>query len=109
MGIPDLDRAVLLVEHRGVDALLHDRSHLLRGRPKVAEEHRRPVLRVSERVGREVEVHPSGERVRDHQHRGGEVVRAHEVLDPCFEIPVPAEDRRHEEVPGLDLRGDRSG
>ena len=65
---------------------------LLRARPEVAQDRRR-CRRASWPIGSliEVDVHPAGERVGDHERRRGEVVRLHLGMDARLEVPVARE------------------
>ncbi len=87
-------RAEHLLADRARDRLLH----LLRGRPDVREEDVLAVRADADRLAREVDIHPAGERIRDDERRGGEVVRLHLRVDPSFEVPVPGEHGADDEV-----------
>ena len=70
---------------------------------------RRPVPVGAERLGREVDVHLAGERVRHDERRRGEVVHLHLRVDAPLEVAVPREDGRDDEVGPLHGLGDRLG
>ena len=57
-----------------------------------------PTASVAERLGRQIDGHPSRERVRDDERRRREVVRAHLLLDAPFEVPVAAQHRADDEI-----------
>ncbi len=78
-------------------------------RPDVLEVNRLAVFPVAEGFGGQVEVHRPGQRVRHHQRRGREVVRAHLLLHTAFEVPVAAEHRRDHEAIGIDRGRDVVG
>ena len=52
----------------------------------------------AERLGREVDRHPAGERVGDDQRRRRQIVRAHLLLDAAFEVAIAAQHRRDDQV-----------
>ena len=62
-----------------------------------------------ERLGRDVDVHPAGERVGDDERRRGEVVRLHLGMDAGLEVPVAREDGAGDEVALGDRLRDRLG
>ena len=62
-----------------------------------------------DRLVHEIEVHPPGEGVRHDQRRRREVVRLDLGVDPRLEVPVPGQDRAHDEVALRDRVRDRLG
>ena len=97
---------VVALEHRRVavpeQLRLERRGHLVadlrRGGPDVAQVDRLSVLAGAERLAGEIDVHPAGERERDDQHRGGEIVGPHGGVYPGLEVPVAAQHRRRHKV-----------
>ena len=67
----------------------------------------RPSRAGAERLGREVDVDPAGEREGDDQRRRGEVARPRQRVDPALEVAVARQDRGDDQVVRLDRRGDR--
>ena len=66
-----------------------------------------PVVAGPERLGRQVDVHPAGEREGDDQRRRGEVARARQRVDAALEVAVARQDGGDDEVVLLDGLGDR--
>jgi hypothetical protein len=60
------------------------------------------VVVLPERLAREVDVHPAGERVRDDERRRREVVRLHLRVDARLEVAVAREHGADDEVALLD-------
>ena len=58
----------------------------------------------AERLGRQIDRHPAGERVGDDQRRRREVVRAHLLLDAPLEVAIAAQHRGDDQVACLDVR-----
>ncbi len=87
-----------LVKHRRLDRRADDVVHLLGGRPDVAQEDGLAVFAGAQWFGVELDVDLARERVGDHEGRGGEVVGAHFLLDPAFEVAVPRQHRAHDQV-----------
>ena len=67
----------------------------------------RPSVPGPERLGRQVDVDPAGQREGDDERRRGEVARAGERVDPALEVAVARQDGRDDQVVRLDRRGDR--
>ncbi len=67
-------------------------------RPDVAEVDGLAVAALAERFGRQVDVHPAGERVGNYQRRRRQVVGADLRMDAALEIAVPRQHRRHDHV-----------
>ncbi len=84
-----------------------DGPDLVAGWPDVGEIDGRPVGVGSERIGREVDVDPTGERERHDERRGGQVAGPRERMDPTLEVAVARQDGGDDEVVGLDGLGDR--
>ena len=101
------DRRVGPPEELGVDRAGDDRADLVGLRPDVGEEDRPPVAARPERLGRQVDVDPAGQREGDDQGRRGEVARACQRMDPALEVAVPGQDRGDDQVVLLDRGGDR--
>ena len=68
-----------------------------------------PVTSGAERVGGEIDVEASRERVRNHERWRGEICGAHLRMDPALEVAVAAEHCGDGEVLGLDALGDLFG
>ena len=60
----------------------------------------------AERLGGQVDVDPAGQREGDDERRRGEVARPRERMDPALEVAVARQDRRDDQVVGLDGLGD---
>ena len=88
-------------------ALGDDRPDLVGLRPDVGEEDRLSVGARPQRLGRQVDVDPAGQREGDDEGRGGQVARARERVDPALEVAVARQDRGDDQVVLLDRRGDR--
>ena len=101
------DRRVGPPEELGVDGAGDDRADLVRLGPDVGEEDRPPVAARPERLGRQVDVDPAGQREGDDERRRGEVARACQRMDPALEVAVPGQDRGDDQVVRLDRGGDR--
>ena len=67
----------------------------------------RPSAPMPERLGRQVDVDPAGEGEGDDERRRGEVAGAREGMDAALEVAVARQDRRDDQVVGLDGVGDR--
>ena len=95
--------------HGGVDEV---GDFLVRG-PDVFQIDRLAVFRGAQGLGRQVDVHITGQRIGDNQGRGGEVVGAHVGADAPFEISVARQDGgRHQITLGdgsRDFRLQRAG
>ena len=83
-----------------------DLVDLLRRRPEVVQVDVVPVVVLAERLVEEVDVHASGERVRDDERRRREVVRLHLGMDARLEVAVAGEDGADDEVALGDRLGD---
>ena len=84
--------------------------HLGRRGPDVGQEDRLAAARVvAERLGRDVDVHPPGERVGDDERRRGQVVRLHLGMDAGLEVAVAGEHGAGDEVAGDDRLRDLLG
>ena len=83
-------------------------ADLLGRRPDVGED--RPAgrrCRVPSGSVRQVDVDAAGEGERHDERRRREVARPGQRMDPALEVAVARQDRGHDEVVGLDRRGDR--
>ena len=97
---------VLAGEHLRAQAGGDDLADLGRRRPDVAQVHRLAVAAGAQRVGGQVDVHRPGQRVGDHQRRGGQVVQLGLGVDAALEVPVAGQHRADRKVP-LGDRGAR--
>src|SRR5207253_683604 len=59
-----------------------------------------------ERFSCQVGRHPSSNRISNDERRRGEIIRAHLLLDPTFEVAVAAQHGTNDEVAGLDFSSD---
>ena len=83
------DVGVAAREHLGGHARVDDLLHLVRAGPHVAQVDRLTVGGRTQRVLGQVDVHPTGEGVGDHQRRRGQVVELHVRLDPASKLRLP--------------------
>ena len=72
----------------------------------VLQEHLVAVRVAAQSIRLEVEVHGTGQRVRDHQRRRREVVHLHVGADAPFEVAVAGEHGGHGEIVVVDRGGD---
>ena len=98
---------VLIVKHVARNRLAHGLFHFLRRRPNVAQVHRLSRLVVAQRLVHDIEIHAPGQRVRHHQRRRCQIIRAAQRIDPSFEIPVAAQDRNRDQIIFLDRFSNR--
>ena len=107
------DVPVLGLERGAGDVLLGELGDLGVGGPDVPQEHLPPVVGDREGLPVQVDVHASGDGVRDNEGRGGKVVGLHQRVDPTLEVPVGGCDGGDHQVVGLygvgDLVGQGSG
>ena len=96
------DGPVLRGEHLGVDGLGDDLLNFHRVRPDVPQEHIVALRVLAKRVILKVEVHSSGQRVGDHQRRGGQVVHLHIRVDAALKVAVARKHRSHRQILILD-------
>ena len=82
------DRPILFAKDLRVERPFDERTNLLRRGPQVPKVDGPTGRVLSQRLASEVHVHPAGERISDHEHRRGQKVRADEIVDSRFEIPV---------------------
>jgi hypothetical protein len=71
-----------------IDRSADYRSDVVGPWPQLIEHHRSPIAVQPERLGREVDVDPSGDRKRDHERRRREIARARKRMDSPLEVPV---------------------
>src|SRR6185369_18056088 len=79
---------------RRVRRVLHHRPDFLRSRPDVAQKDRVTVTAGAERLGGQIDVGPSGDRVGDNQWRRGQKVRLDVRMDAGLEVAIARKDRR---------------
>ena len=89
---------VLLLELLGLERARHGVRDLLLRRPHVAQIDRLAVSPLAERLLVEIDVHRAGERVRHHQRRRGQIVRACVRIDSSFEIAIAGQHRGGHEI-----------
>ena len=87
----------------------HRLLNLALGRPQLAEKDRRAGLVRPDRLGRQIDRHAPGERVRDDERRRREIVRAHLLLDAPLEVAVAAQHRGDDEIARFDFGADLVG
>ena len=115
LALGDIERLPVLVALEHIRVLLQEVlalhgpedlvGHVLRARPDVAEEDR-SVGADAEWLAGEVEVHATGERIRDDQWRRRQVVVARERIDAALEVAVAREHARDKQLAPLDRAGD---
>ena len=106
---------LVALEHIGVARLeqlwcyscAHDLRDLARGRPDILEINRFARIGLVDRVGGNIDVERSGQRVGHHQRRRGEVVRAHIRVDAALEVAVARQHGEGDQVIFVDGLGDR--
>ena len=98
---------------RRVGRVLHHRTDFLRGRPDIAQEHRLAVAPVAQRLGRQIDIGASGDRVGDHEWRRSEEIGLDVGMDPRFEVSVARQHGRADDIVLrnrlLDRRIERAG
>src|SRR3984893_15716247 len=100
------DVGVLRLEHLGLHRAQYLVLDLLRCGPDVAKENG-TALADSDRLGVEVDVHPTSERIRNHQGWRRQIIESREWVDPGLESGGSGEPRRHGELFRFDCIGDR--
>ncbi len=58
----------------------------------------RPSPPCAKRLGREIDVHRAGQRIRDDERWRRQIVRAHVLLNAAFEVAIAAQHGRHHEA-----------
>ena len=97
---------VLRLEHLGLDRAQNLFFDLLRAGPDVAQEHW-AVLAHAERLGTEVDVHATRQRVGNDERRRAQIVEARQRIDASLEIAITRKHRRDDELVCFDRFGDR--
>ncbi len=82
----------------GIEGGAEERGDLGRGRPDVAQEDLAAILGLADRLGREIDVDPAGEREGDHERRAHEEVRLHALVNTRLEVPVARQHRSGDKV-----------
>ena len=92
---------------------LHGVANFLQGRPEIAQESFFAVFVLADRIFRQIEIDPAGERESDDQRRRHEKVRLDVLMHARFEIAIAGKDRGRDEIVFVnrffDLRMERAG
>ena len=99
------DVGVLAPEHLFADAARHRFRDLVVARPEVVQVDGFAVVTGPDRLSRQIDVHPSGQRVRDDQRRRREIIGADLRVDASFEVAIAGEHGGNDHV----LIGDALG
>ena len=105
--VPGEDIAVPLDEQLRPDRLFHRLADLLRRGPDLPEVDRLAIRVVADRLGREIDVHPTSDGIGHHQRRRGEIAGPHLRVDPSLEVAISAQHRDDDELVILHRLGDR--
>ena len=100
-GIAREHARVALLEHGGVDAASDGSGHFLRARPDVLQVDRLAIAPRAERLGGDVLVQRTRQRVSHHERRRSEEVHLYFRVHPAFEVAVARQHRSGDDVTSL--------
>src|SRR5216684_4435798 len=98
---------VFLAKHRRVDELRGRGVDLFTARPDIAQVNRVALRITPDRFNVGFEIHRSGERVRNYQRRGCQIIEAHHRINAALEIAIATEDGACDEIAALNRSGNR--
>ena len=97
---------VLFLEHFGAHRTLHHGLHFFGRWPDVFEVYAAAARVRANGLAHQIDVHAARQRVRHHQRRRSQIVRAHQRIDAPFEVAIAAQHRGHGQLSFLYRVGD---